>query len=110
MARPTAIRVPLHLVFALIVAVALTLAVVGSASAHNLEVTHPQTGETINEVWIGGFILPEPAQSAPPMFGPFNLPPSHGNGLPNACQGTASSSAVSIKAPPFYTGCVHGEP
>jgi hypothetical protein len=27
-----------------------------------------------------------------------------------ACHGTANSQAVTIFAPPFYTGCVHGQP
>lgn len=88
----------------------LVLALAVPALAHNLVVEDPQTGETITEQWIGGFTVPPPAQDAPPMFGPFSLPPSHAHGLVMACQGTANSPAVTILAPPFFTGCVHGQP
>jgi hypothetical protein len=40
----------------------------------------------------------------------LNQPAGHREGLPNACEGTASSPAVTITAPPFFTGCVHGQP
>jgi hypothetical protein len=90
------------------VAVALTFALSGgSALAHNLEVTNPQTGEVVHEQWIGGPTVPA---NADPMFGPFNLPPSHRTGVVHACQGTAASPAVNIKAPPYYSGCHHGQP
>jgi hypothetical protein len=88
----------------------LVLALALPALAHNMEVKNPKTGETVTEQWIGGFLLPEPAQDAPPMFGPFRLPPSHAHGLVMACHGTANSGAVTISAPPFYSGCVHGQP
>lgn len=97
----------MKLTIAVLICVALSLAVTGPAAAHNLEVTNPQTGEVVNEQWIGGFTVPADAE---PMFGPFNLPPSHDVGIPHACAGTASSPAVSIAAPPFFTGCRHGEP
>jgi hypothetical protein len=59
---------------------------------------------------VGGFTVPEPAQSAPPIFGPFSLPPSHLMGLPHACQATRlNPSAVTFVAPPFGT-CHHGMP
>jgi hypothetical protein len=89
---------------------ALLVVLAAPALAHNLEVRNPNTGDLVKEVWIGGFILPAPAQEAPPMFGPFNLPPSHGRGLVAACHGTANSPGVAILAPPFFTGCVHGQP
>ena len=93
---------------ALAAAMALTFALSGgSVLAHNLEVTNPQTGEVVHEQWIGGPTVPADAD---PMFGPFNLPPSHGVGIPHACEGTAASPAVDIKAPPYYTGCHHGRP
>lgn len=75
------------------------------AAAHEL-VVEP-SGKT---VWVGGFTVPEPAQSAPPIFGPFSLPPSHLMGLPHACEATrANPSAVTFVAPPFGT-CHHGMP
>ena len=89
---------------------ALVMAFAAPALAHELTVEHPHTGETIHVQWVGGFTVPEPAQDAPPMFGPFSLPPSHAHGLPTACHGTASSPAVTLSAPPFFTGCVHGQP
>lgn len=89
--------------------VALTLAVAAPAAAHNLVVTNPRTGDVVNERWVGGDTVPEPAQEADPMFGPFSLPPSHGAGLVDACEGTSASPAVSILAPPSFTGCQHGE-
>ena len=90
--------------------IGLVLALAVPVLAHNLEVENPQTGETITERWIGGFTVPPPAQDAPPMFGPFSLPPSHAHGVVMACRGTANSPAVTILAPPFFTGCVHGQP
>jgi hypothetical protein len=90
--------------------VALLLAFAAPALAHNIEVTNPNTGEPVTEQWVGGLTVPEPAQDAPPMFGPFSLPPSHAHGLVMACQGTANSPAVTFLAPPFFTGCVHGAP
>ncbi len=92
---------------AALVGAALFLAVAGPAAAHNLEVTNPQSGEVVNEQWIGGLTVPADAD---PMFGPFNLPPSHGTGLVQACTGTAASPAATITAPPYYTGCQHGRP
>ena len=91
--------------------VALALALAVPVAAHELQVVNPQTGEVVvSQHWIGGFTVPEPAQNAPPMFGPFSLPPSHGHGLPMACMNTGSSVAVTITAPPFFTGCEHGQP
>ena len=96
---------------ALIGAALLATALAAPAAAHELEVVNPQTGEVvISQHWIGGFTVPEPAQDAPPMFGPFRLPPSHAHGLPMACMNTGSSPAVTITAPPFFTGCEHGLP
>ena len=92
---------------AVLVGTALVLAGTGPAAAHNLQVTHPQTGQVVNQQWIGGHTVPA---DAAPMFGPFNLPPSHGTGLVTACAGTAASPAASITAPPFFTGCQHGRP
>ena len=96
---------------ALIGAALLATALAAPAAAHELEVVNPHTGEVvISQHWIGGFTVPEPAQDAPPMFGPFRLPPSHAHGLPMACMNTGKSPAVTITAPPFFTGCEHGQP
>lgn len=89
-------------------AVALVLAMASSALAHDLRVSHPHTGEVIQMHWVGGGPLPAQAQDAPPMFGPFNLPPSHAHGLPSACQNN-NSPAVEFLAPPFGS-CHHGQP
>ena len=94
----------------LLVASAMLAALAGTVGAHEITVTKPQTGEVVRVQWIGGFTVPEPAQDAPPIFGPFSLPPSHGAGLPEACMATDGSPAVSIAAPPFFTGCHHGQP
>jgi hypothetical protein len=101
------LRWPRVAAMALVIALMLTLAAALSGSAHNMEVTHPQTGETINEVWVGGDTVPA---DATPMFGPFNLPPSHDKALPNACQRSTSSPAVVFMAPPYWTSCEHGVP
>lgn len=93
-------------VTALLLALTLTVVMVAGVGAHNLKVTNPETGEVVNEVWAGGFTVPADAE---PMFGPFNLPPSHDKGLPKSCQGTASSPAVQFIAPP-YGSCEHGVP
>jgi hypothetical protein len=94
-------------------ALALCLALAGSAAAHNLTVTHPQTGEVVNQQWISGLPLPPQADGEglfphPPSG--LNQPAGHREGLPHACQATASSPTVTILAPPFFTGCVHGQP
>jgi hypothetical protein len=97
----------------LILALTTALLVAGLASplaAHELTVTNPQTGEVVHVQWIGGLTVPEPAQDAPPIFGPFRLPPSHAHGLPTACMNASGGPAVTITAPPFFTGCVHGLP
>jgi hypothetical protein len=90
------------------VAIMLTAA---SATAHNLVVTNPSSGEEVNQQWVGGPLLPSQAEGqglAPHPLG--KQPAGHSQGLPHACHNTASSPAVSILAPPFFTGCVHGQP
>lgn len=97
----------------LLSAVALLLALSAPVAAHNLTIDPNGEGET-TELWVGGFTVPEPAQSAPPMFGPFHLPPSHLMGLPHACNATnANPSAVTFVAPaqpglPDSDLCQHG--
>lgn len=98
-----------RLILALTMAL-LVLALASPVAAHELTVTNPHSGEVVHVQWIGGFTVPEPAQDAPPMFGPFRLPPSHAHGLPMACMNTDGSPAASIAAPPFFTGCEHGLP
>lgn len=90
---------------ALVVGTVLALTLAVPASAHELVVEPSGTSH-----WVGGFTVPEPAQSAPPIFGPFHLPPSHLMGLPHACEATRSNpSAVTFVAPPFGS-CHHGMP
>jgi hypothetical protein len=84
------------------------LGTAGPAAAHNLEIRNPKTGEVRNEVWVGGWTVPEPAQAAGPMFGPFSLPPSHGTGLVEACEATEDNGVVVFFAPPFGIDCHHG--
>lgn len=95
---------------ALLLSMSLLGALASAAAAHELTVAKPRTGEVVHVQWIGGFTVPEPAQDAGPMFGPFSLPPSHAHGLPSACMSTENSPAISIAAPPFFTGCHHGQP
>lgn len=102
-------RRPTHLVLALMAAL-LALTIAAPAAAHELTVTNPRSGEVVHVQWIGGFTVPEPAQEAPPMFGPLRLPPSHGNGLPMACMNAEDNPAIHIAAPPNFTNCIHGNP
>jgi hypothetical protein len=97
-------------IVALLLALGLVAALAAPVGAHELTVRKPQTGEVVHVQWIGGDTVPVPAQDAPPIFGPFRLPPSHGNGLPHACMNTEDSPAITILAPPFFTGCEHGLP
>src|SRR5688500_3797105 len=103
----------MRIVLSVMAAVALVVAVASSASGHNMTVTHPQTGQVINTHWIGGLPLPPQADGEGLFFHPptgLNQPAGHREGLRNACERTASSAAVTILAPPFFTGCVHGRP
>ena len=103
----------MRIVFGVVAAVALCVGLVGSASAHNLTVINPNTGEVVNTQWIAGLPLPSEADGEGLFFHPptgLNQPAGHREGLPNACEGTSSSPAVTIMAPPFFTGCVHGQP
>ena len=100
-------------VFSLVAAAAIVVAIAGSASGHNMTVTNPQTGEVVTTQWVGGLPLPPQADGEGLFLHPptgLNQPAAHREGLPNACEGTASSAAVTIVAPPFFTGCVHGQP
>lgn len=103
----------MRIVLAFVTAVVVVVAIAASASAHNLTVTHPQTGVVLNTQWIAGSPLPPQADGQGLFFHPptgLNQPAGHREGLPNACEGTQSSAAVTILAPPFFTGCVHGQP
>jgi hypothetical protein len=103
----------MKVVLSVVAAAVIVVALVSSASGHNMEVTHPQTGQVINTQWVGGPVLPAQAQGEGLFFHPApgrNQPAGHREGLPHACQGTQSSPAVSITSPPFFTGCVHGQP
>jgi hypothetical protein len=103
----------MRMLLSVVAAAAIVVAVAASASGHNLTVTNPQTGEVVTTQWISGLPLPPQADGEGLFFHPptgLNQPAGHREGLPNACQGTASSPAVTILAPPFFTGCVHGQP
>jgi hypothetical protein len=94
-------------------AAVVAFALVGPAAAHNMEVKNPQTGDTIQENWVGGPLLPEQAAGEGLFKGhPSGLsqPAGHNAGLVKACSATESSPAVTILAPPRYTTCVHGNP
>ena len=104
----------MRVLLGLVAAAAFLVAVTGPASAHNMTVTHPGTGEVINQQWVAG---PSPLPEQADGQGLFPHPPTglnqsagHREGLPNACQATTSSPAVTFLAPPFFTGCVHGQP
>ena len=100
-------------VLSVVAAAAIVVGVANLAWGHNMTVTHPQTGQVITAQWVGGLPLPPEADGEGLFFHPpsgLNQPAGHREGLPNACEGTASSPAVTITAPPFFTGCVHGQP
>jgi hypothetical protein len=104
----------MKVVLSVLAAAVIVVAVVSSASGHNMSVTHPKTGEVIHSGWIGGPAagLPPAAQGQGLAFHPApgqNQPAGHREGLPHACEGTQSSPAVTITAPPFGS-CVHGQP
>lgn len=103
----------MRLILSIVGAVAVVGVLAGSATAHNLTVTHPQTGAVLNTQWISGLPLPPQADGQglfphPPTG--LNQPAGHREGVPQACQSTQSSPAVTILAPPFFSGCVHGQP
>jgi hypothetical protein len=93
---------------ALLLMLGVLAALAAPAAAHELTVTKPHTGEVVHVQWIGGDTVPLPAQDAPPMFGPFRLPPSHGHGLPHACMNVEDNPAIAIAAPPDFADCIHG--
>ena len=103
----------MRIVVGISAAVVLVIGLAAAASAHNMTVTHPKTGEVIHQQWVSGLPLPPQADGKGLFFHPptgLNQPAGHREGIPNACEGTQSSPAVSITAPPFFTGCVHGRP
>ena len=82
------------------------------APAHIIVVTPPGGGNGTSH-WIGGGPLPAQAQGIGLFVNPLGeiLPPSHLNGLPHACMMLMDNSmAVVFLAPPFFTGCHHGQP
>lgn len=64
----------------------------GTANAHFLTVTDPQTGEVVHEGWVG-------AGGA-----------AHGHGLVNACEATTDSGAAALIHTPWNStaNCEHG--
>jgi hypothetical protein len=92
--------------------VVLLLALSAPAAAHIVVVNPPGGGKGTTH-WIGGGPLPENAQGVGLFVNPLGeiLPPSHLLGLPHACMMLMdNSSAVVFLAPPFFTGCHHGQP
>lgn len=89
---------------ALITGAALMLMAALPASAHAV-VSPGHDG-----VWVGGG--PVPGQGRALLDSPVGLlPPSHANGLVEACERTlANPSPVLILAPPYFSSCVHGQP
>jgi hypothetical protein len=93
----------------LLAALALVLALAAPAAAHIVVVDPPGAGDG-PVVWVGGG--PVPGQGGALLDSPIGkLPPSHARGLVASCQATmANPSAVLILAPPYFTGCHHGQP
>jgi hypothetical protein len=88
------------------------LASAAPVAAHIIVVTPPGGGNGTSH-WIGGGPLPAQAQGNGLFVNPIGeiLPPSHLNGLPHACiMLMDNSAAVVFLAPPFFTGCHHGQP
>jgi hypothetical protein len=54
----------MRIVSGLVVAAALVIGIAAAASAHNLTVTNPQTGEVVTQQWISGSPLP-PVKGCP---------------------------------------------
>jgi hypothetical protein len=99
----------LRTMFAILV---VALASAAPAAAHIIVVTPPGGGNGTSH-WIGGGPLPEQAQGVGLFVNPLGqiLPPSHVQGLPHACMMLMdNSTAVVFLAPPFFTGCHHGQP
>jgi hypothetical protein len=91
-------------ILSLLAAALLLLAFAGPAAAHLVIVEKSGTVR-----WVGGDSVPDPAKDAPPMFGPFSVPPSHATGLPTACM-KEQSPVVTFAAPASFTGCHHHGP
>ena len=89
----------------------LLLGLVAPVAAHNVVIDPNGEGET-KQLWVGGFDVP--GQGRALHTTPIGtLPPSHFNGLPQACNATADNpSAVTFVAPPFGIPaddtCQHG--
>ncbi|HSK93163.1 MAG TPA: hypothetical protein VLA76_03795 [Candidatus Angelobacter sp.] len=99
----------MHRTLSFVAALLLILALAAPAAAHTLVVDPPGQADG-SAVWVGGG--PVPGQGGALLDSPVGkLPPSHARGLVAACEATrANSSAVTITAPPFFTGCHHGQP
>ena len=77
----------------------LLLGLVAPAAAHNVVIDPNGEGET-KQLWVGGFDVP--GQGGALHTTPIGtLPPSHFNGLPQACEATGDNAAVTFVAPPF---------
>lgn len=95
----------------LVTVVAVLLALAAPAAAHDLVVA-PGGGGSGTHHWVGGGPVPGNGQALVPS--PIGLlPPSHMNGLPQACYRTSDNpSAVTFIAPPTLPfdadPCQHG--
>jgi hypothetical protein len=94
---------------ALLLVATLLLAFAAPALGHALVVDPPGEAETKVQ-WVGGPNVPGKGQGLMPN--PFGLqPPSHEKGQVKACEANmANPSPVLLLAPPYFTGCQHGQP
>ena len=90
------------------------------AAAHHLTVDPPGGGNGTSH-WVGGpptLALPEAASGTGLHASPIGMmPAAHSagpnddKGLVSACLSTTGNpSAAQFAAPPFFTGCMHGQP
>lgn len=96
-------------IISLVAALLVMLALAAPTAAHSVVVDPPGEREG-PAVWVGGG--PIPGQGGALLDSPVGaLPPSHARGLVSACETTiANPSVVAILAPPFFSGCHHGQP
>lgn len=96
------------------------LAFAAPAAAHVVTVDPPGGGKGTSH-WVGGpptLVLPEAASGVGLHESPIGMMaaahsagPNDDKGLPQACASTGdNASAAEFAAPPFFTGCHHGQP
>ena len=106
----------------LVAVVALPLVLAAPAGAHHMTVSPPGHDDPMAPKPVGGGPLPPSASGeglhvGGPPWAPFFMPAAHSagpegdKGLVQACTAAGrDNSAVTFAAPPFFTGCVHGQP